>query len=1050
MSIPIPSPPSVPFLGHVTSIEREVPIRSFRLLAEQYGEIYKLKMINREIIVINSYALLDEVSDEKRFNKKVIGALDQVRNGVGDGLFTAHAPGEQNWYIAHRLLMPAFSPVTTRGMFDDMMDIVSQLVLKWERFGVYHAIDPAEDYTRMTMDAICLCSMSYRLNSFYREGPHPFAKAMADFLIESGLRANRPAFVRAMMSGSNAKYEEDMRVLRSLVDEIIENRKAHPTEKKDVLDTMLYGRDKETGLGLPEENIKFNLLTFLIAGHETTSGMLTFITYYLLKNPECLRRLREEIDSVIGDRQMTANDLNRLPYLLAVMRETLRLSPSAPMRTVSPLEDTTLGGKYAVEKGATVVVNVIVVHRDPRVWGDDANEFRPERMLDGKFEALPPHAWQPFGFGMRGCIGRPFAWQEVQIAVVSILQKFDLTMQDPSYELELKQTLTIKPHNFRIYAIPRSRRPQLPAHPASVVLPPPAEVDKKGEKRPLYVLYGSNTGSSEAFAQRLASDAAAHGFRATIGTLDSAVEHLPSDGPVLIVTASVEGQPTDNAAHFVAWISQLKERELEGVKFGVFGCGNRDWVHTYQRIPKLCDELLGAHGGVRLVARGEADASGGEFFDSFDKWEAETWDILAKEYRIAAAEIGEEAAGVQVQMVAHATARAELLRQPDAALGTVVANRILTSPNAPVKRHLEFKLPENMTFRAGDYLAILPTNPPRDVRRAIAYFGLSPEQEVTLTSAGPTSLPTNKPLSLYTLIGGYVELSQPATPRDLRILSSTASTPAATEALNALSSSYSSEVFAKRLSVLDILESTPGIELSVGAFLGLLPPMRIRQYSISSSPLADPGCASLTISVIAAAAMSGRTEPFLGVASTYLAGLRAGDKVQLTVRPSSAEFHPPADPTIPLVLLGAGSGLAPMRGFLQERAMQKEAGREVAISLLFFGCRAPSEDYLYADSDLKQWKELGVIDVRPAFSRASGESEGCKYVQDRVWHDRADITEAYGQGAKFFVCGSSKVAAGIKAKLTEIIKVNRQVDDAEAAELFGRATKGRFATDVFE
>ena len=201
-------------------------------------------------------------------------------------------------------------------------------------------------------------------------------------------------------------------------------------------------------------------------------------------------------------------------------------------------------------------------------------------------------------------------------------------------------------------------------------------------------------------------------------------------------------------------------------------------------------------------------------------------------------------------------------------------------------------------------------------------------------------------------------------------------------ALEAFLASYTDIVLAKRLSVLDILEAHPDLALPFGTFLELLPAMRVRQYSISSSPLHDAQRPSLTVSVVAAPALSGRAEPFLGVASTFLAGLRAGDVVQLAVRASAAAFHPPEDPAVPMVMFAAGSGLSPMRGFLQERAEQKKAGRDVARSLLFFGCRAPEEDYLYADSDLKEWQELGVVDVRPAFSRKTEASEGCKYTQE--------------------------------------------------------------------
>ncbi|KAI0655429.1 bifunctional P-450/NADPH-P450 reductase [Cubamyces menziesii] len=1053
-TVPIPSPPAIPFLGHVNTIDRDLPIRSLMLLAKQYGEIYQLSVYGHKKIFINSYELQNELSDEKRFFKKIDFNLNEVRNAAGDGLFTAR-PDEPNWHIAHRLLMPCFSAANVYNMTDGMMDIISQLILKWERFGPKGLIDPSTDFTRLTFDAIALCAMSYRLNSFYREDLPPFAIAMADFLVESGKRASRPAIVQNMMTATNAKYEEDKRIMMQVVEEIIENHRANPPEKPDVLSTMLNGRDKETGLGLSDENIRNN--QYLI---DNTAGMLTFTVYYLLKNPEALRKLREEIDNTLGGRTMSVQDVNKLPYLLAVMRESMRLSPTAPARSVAPLEDTVIGGKYFVEKGTFMTINTVATQRDPKVWGEDAEQFKPERMLDGKWEALPQNAWQPFGFGMRGCIGRPFAWQEAQLALVTILQRFDLVMHDPAYELELKQTLTIKPHNFLIHAIPRKNKPSLrsvlsvsqdaeKAPTAQTASNAAAPASGTAELKPMYVLYGSNTGSSESFAQRIASEAPALGFRASIGTLDSAIDRHPKDGPVIIVTASYEGQPADNAAHWVEWMSNVQEPDaFKGIKYAVFGCGNRDWVKTYQRIPTLIDETVAAHGATRLVPRGEGDAGGGDFFESFDKWMKALADALLKEYQTTKSE---DVAAMSVKFVSPGTARAEALRQKDAALGAVVENKLLTSPNAPAKRHIEFALPEGMTYRAGDYLAVLPANSENIVRRALARFGLSAEQEANrAVIRGPTSLPVNKPVAAYTIFSGYVELSQPATTRDLKTLLKAKNTEASTKALQDLSANYSDKVLKRRLSVLDILEENPDIDLPLATLLHMLPAMRIRQYSISSSPLWNAQHVTLTISVLEAPPIPGRTEPFFGVASTYLASLRPGNKVQLSVRASNAAFHPPTDLTVPLVMICAGSGLAPMRGFIQERAMQKQAGREVAKSLLFFGCRNPKEDFLYGDAELKEWSEMGVVDIRPAFSRSPDDSKGCRYVQDRLYHDSDDVVEAFQKGGKLFVCGSSKVANGVKQALVRFFKETKKSSEEEALVTFDKVMNGRYATDVFE
>ena len=272
-------------------------------------------------------------------------------------------------------------------------------------------------------------------------------------------------------------------------------------------------------------------MTFLIAGHETTSGLLAFATYYLLKNPTCLQKLREELDEVLGAEEPALEDIGKMPYLTAVLRETLRLSPSAPARGTTPKEDTELIGgdgdpanlankKYAVKKDQLVIVHAYNAHRDPLVWGEDAEVFRPERMLDGKFEALPPQAWQPFGYGMRACIGRAFAWQEAMLVMASVFSQFDVFLHDPSYTLEIKQALTIKPKDMLIRVAPRqgkgsaTRVPRpVPSDVGLVQGAASASSDGQAEQdgHPLLVLYGSNTGTSQAFAQRIASDAYQHG-----------------------------------------------------------------------------------------------------------------------------------------------------------------------------------------------------------------------------------------------------------------------------------------------------------------------------------------------------------------------------------------------------------------------------------------------------------------------------------------------------------------------------------------------------------
>ncbi|KAH7098971.1 fatty acid hydroxylase [Auriculariales sp. MPI-PUGE-AT-0066] len=1055
--VAIPQPAGWPVLGNLLEVDPTLSVLDLERLGKKYGEIFTLNFMGRRMIWVNSAALAVEVTDEKRFHKQVKNAvLEVIRGLVHDGLFTAYH-GEENWGVAHRLLMPAFGPANIINMFDDMNDILSQLIMKWERFGPKHPITPADDFTRLAFDTVSYCTMSHRLNSFYTPEQPVFVKAMGDWLTECGRRFRRPGIVQSMMRDTNAKYASDMGLMDELAREIVQERKNHPNDRKDLLNAMLNGRgkptgsfllrlslipliwmlpivtDPQTGEGLSDQSIQDQMITFLIAGHETTSGLLSFFLYHALKNPEVYKKIQDEVDTVVGKEPVQPSHLKHVPYIDGAMRETLRVCPPIAGFAVGCDQAQVIGGKYRIEPDTPVIVYAYNIHRDTATYGDDVDEFKPERMVGDNFKNLPPKSWLPFGNGMRACIGRAFAWQEAQMALITIFQRFELRMVDPTYQLKLQQSLTIKPHNFQIYAIPRETNV-----PYTLPLPSVATVMRNGgnatrssaggspAKQKAYFLYGSNSGSSEMFAQRLANSAASHGFKAEITTLDSVTGNLPKDGPVIIVTASFEGEPADNAVHFVQDLKDLTDSEaFKGVRYSVFGCGHQDWVNTYQKIPKLIDMSLEKFGAERLVRRGAADAGGTSFFESFDDWEAELWPALAKAYNVTT------------------------LRQSDAQLGTVVENRLLTMPGAIEKRHIEIKLPNELAYRAGDYLAILPSNPKASVERALKRFNLTAEQLLTISTSSTSALPLERPISAGDLLSGYVELSQPATRRDIEILrkSAPASSPTAA-ALEGLLANYAATVMAKRFNLLSILTTYPDIDLPLAKFLELLPAMRIRQYSISSSPLWDPSHVTLTFAVLRAESLANKEEVFEGVGSTYLESLAPGARVQVAVRQSNAAFHLPADPTTPIVMFASGSGIAPMRGFIQERATQKVAGRKVGKTVLFFGCRDPELDYLYGDAEFKQWAEEGVLEVHTAFSRASDKSEGCKYVQDLILHNREEVRDLYRSGASFYTCGSTKAASGIKSAILELFKQYGS-DEISPEEAFAKVQNERFSVDVF-
>ncbi|WP_069805850.1 MULTISPECIES: cytochrome P450 [Thermogemmatispora] len=1061
----IPQPKPDPLLKNLKELDPDRPVQSLMRLARLYGPIFRLQLPGREMLVVSSQALVDELCDERRFDKKVHAPLEHIRAFAGDGLFTAYTQ-EPNWAKAHRILMPAFGPAAMREMFEPMLDIAEQMLLRWERFGPQAVIDVPDNMTRLTLDTIALCAFGERLNSFYRQDMHPFVHAMVEALIESGAQARRLPIQNQLMLLTRRRYEEDIRSMHQFADEIIAHRRLDPeaASRHDLLSRMLQGRDPVTGEGLDDENIRYQLVTFLIAGHETTSGLLSFALYELLKNPHVLARARAHVDEVLGDEIPRFEHLAQLTYIDHVLKETLRLWPTAPAIALQPYEDTLLAGTYPLTKGETILVLIPMLHRDPRAWGEDVERFDPDRFEPARYAQVPANAWKPFGNGQRSCIGRPFALQEATLVLAMILQRFDLIEHDPSYQLRIRETLTLKPEGFFIRARRRAGRPCPPAvtrerarsshlQPQTQTATIPVRQPVPEEAlTPLLVLFGSNGGSSEAFARRIATDASVQGYSASVAPLDEYVGRLPTEGAVVIVTSSYEGQPPDQARQFVAWLETLKAGDLQGVRYAVFGCGNRDWLRTYQAIPKRIDSALAAAGATRLKERGEADARG-DFFGDFDRWYDTFWSSLAPVF------------GKQLQPVASRrtyaveivpSARPALLRQGDMQRGTVIANRELVNLASPLgrsKREVEIALPEGMSYRAGDYLAVLPTNPEINVERALRRFGLAPDTQIVLHKARPdsqTSLPTGYPIGVRELLANYVELAQPATRKQVAALAAETAQPEERARLETLAQTdrYEQEVLQRRLSVLDLLEQTPSCALSFGAFLEMLPPMHVRLYSISSSPLWRADHCTITFSVLQAPAFSGQGT-YLGVASTYLAAAQPGTSVSVAVRPSQEAFHLPSTLDTPLIMVCAGTGIAPFRGFLQERAILASHGQTLAPALLFFGCDHPAVDYLYRE-ELEQWEQAGIVQLRPAFSRCPNGQ--IRYVQDRLWHDREEIVALFKRNARIYVCGDGQqMAPAVRATFVRIYQdaMHCSPEEAEAWAREIERTRTRYVADVF-
>src|SRR6201988_2819313 len=501
---PIPQPPTKPVVGNMLSLDPAAPIQNLTRLTKELGSIFWLDMMGAPIVIVSGYELVDELSDEKRFDKVVRGALRRVRAIGGDGLFTADTT-EPNWSKAHNILLQPFGNRAMQSYHPSMVDIAEQLVKKWERLNADEEIDVVHDMTALTLDTIGLCGFDYRFNSFYRRDYHPFVESLVRSL-ETIMMIRGLPMENWWMQTRRRDLPADVALMKKMVDEIVAERRKNAEaaeDKKDMLGAMMTGVDRATGEQLDDVNIRYQINTFLIAGHETTSGLLSCALYALLKHPEVLRKAYEEVDRVLGPdlvARPTYQQVTQLTYITQVLKEALRLWPPAPAYGISPLQDETIGGKYKLRKNTFVTVLVMALHRDPSVWGPNPDKFDPENFSREAEAARPVNAWKPFGNGQRACIGRGFAMHEAALAIGMILQRFKL-IDTHRYQMKLNETLTIKPEGFKIKVRPRTDADRgafagaKPAAAASSGAAAPRARTKPGHNTPLLVLYGSNLGT---------------------------------------------------------------------------------------------------------------------------------------------------------------------------------------------------------------------------------------------------------------------------------------------------------------------------------------------------------------------------------------------------------------------------------------------------------------------------------------------------------------------------------------------------------------------------
>ncbi len=447
-----------PVIGDVAGVDRSRPLQDTMQRAADLRPIFEMHVFAQKFVFVGGAHLAAEMCDESRFAKGLSPALEALRDFVGDGLFTAYND-ETNWHLAHDLLRPAFTREAMQRYHPTMLETISELFAMWESHD--GPVDVAQGMTKLTMETLSRAAFSHDFGSFTAEEPHPFVPAMIAALSTGQRIGSLNAMPGAKMFANrlrskNASHQE---YIDGMLDSIIADRRAaDDVEDRDLLGLMLGTGHPETGERLDDVNIRHQILTFLVAGHETTSGALSFAMYYLSRNPDVLAQAQAETDEILGadpDVEPTFEQVPKFRYLRRVLDESLRLWPTAPAFTRSPRAELTLSTGHRMRPEDWAIIILPMVHRDPEVWGDDADQFDPDRFSPERSRGRAPHVYKPFGTGERSCIGRQFALHESMLALARLVHRYDFA-GDPDYDLRITERLTLMPEGFELRLTPRT------------------------------------------------------------------------------------------------------------------------------------------------------------------------------------------------------------------------------------------------------------------------------------------------------------------------------------------------------------------------------------------------------------------------------------------------------------------------------------------------------------------------------------------------------------------------------------------------------------------
>ncbi len=428
---------SYPVVGLLPTFARD-PVNTLVRLAQEQGGVAVLPLGRRRIYLVTSPAGVQHVLKDHAGNFIKGRTMDVARPLLGESLVAAEG---ETWRRLRRLVQPAFSRHYVMNMVDVIADTVTSFFPQWDVLAESKKpINLVDMMMEVTLSIIARIMFSVDIVEEEERLLSAFDRAMnaLNRIAWSPWPRLSSLYVRALPGFRRAKATLD-----EVVYHIIRSRRANGTERKDLLAILMEARDAETGTSLSDREVRDQVMTVFLAGHETTALALSWGWYLLGTHSEAYRRLQQEVDDVLGRKTVTRDRVGALRYTRMVVDETLRLYPTVWVTARDTVEDDVVDG-VPIPGGARVVISPYVTHRDPHLW-PAPEAFDPERFREGVPEHLPLFGYYPFSGGPRKCLGYLLAPLEMTIILALMAQRYHITLV-PGYPVRPRPVLTLRPH----------------------------------------------------------------------------------------------------------------------------------------------------------------------------------------------------------------------------------------------------------------------------------------------------------------------------------------------------------------------------------------------------------------------------------------------------------------------------------------------------------------------------------------------------------------------------------------------------------------------------